>query len=183
MIDTTRRGFLAHAGALASALLAGADIAHAQTGRAWPDKAVRVISPYGAGGSNDISARILAEELGKRLGHPFVVENKPGAGTRVGNELVARAAPDGYTLLQGNINNSLNDLLLNDACCKLNEALVPVTRLFSSPLVMVVNPKVQANDLKSYVALAKAQPELLTFASGGPGAITQLLGEKVKLAA
>src|SRR6188508_716300 len=99
MNDTTRRSFLVHAGALASAPLAGTGIAQAQTGRAWTDKPVRVISPYGAGGSNDISARILAEELGKRLGQPFLVENKPGAGTRLGNELVARAAPDGHTVL------------------------------------------------------------------------------------
>ncbi|MFZ8485894.1 tripartite tricarboxylate transporter substrate-binding protein, partial [Staphylococcus aureus] len=78
------------------------------------------------------------------------------------------------------INNALNDLLSNDACCKLNEALIPVTRLTSTPLVMVVHPSVPANTLREYIALAKSRPDFMTYASGGTGAITQLLGEKVK---
>jgi tripartite-type tricarboxylate transporter receptor subunit TctC len=94
---------------------------------------------------------------------------------------VARSAPDGYTLLHANINNSLNDILTNDACCKLNEALVPVTMLTSTPLVMVINPALGPKTLKDYLAAAKADPAKFTFASGGTGSITQLIGTKVNL--
>ncbi len=154
--------------------------AQAQT---WPAKPIRLVVPAVAGSAVDVQARRVAPGLAEALGQPIVIDNRPGANSAIGAREVARAPADGYTLLQGNINNSLNDLLSADPCCRLNEALVPITMLFSSPLVMVVNPKVAAADLKSYIALAKAQPQLLTYASGGPGAITQLLGEKVKLAA
>jgi tripartite-type tricarboxylate transporter receptor subunit TctC len=94
---------------------------------------------------------------------------------------VARAAPDGYTLLQAVVNNALNDLLTPDPCCLLNDKLIAVTRLYTTPLVMVVHPSVAAKDLKEYVALAKAKPDDLTYASGGPGAITQMVGELLKV--
>jgi len=168
---------------LAAAVAAALVLCGAAQAQTWPAKPIRLVVPAVAGSAVDVQARRVATDLAEALGQPIVIDNRPGANSAIGAREVARATPDGYTLLQGNINNSLNDLLLGDACCKLNEALVPITRLFSSPLVMVVNPKVQASDLKGYIALAKAQPQLLTFASGGPGAITQLLGEKVKLAA
>jgi tripartite-type tricarboxylate transporter receptor subunit TctC len=95
----------------------------------------------------------------------------------------ARAAPDGHTLLQAVVNNALNDLLTPDACCRLNDRLVPVTRLISTPLVMVVHPSVPANSVKEYVALAKSKPNQLTYASGGTGAITQMVGELLKATA
>ena len=94
----TRRRFIGRAaGTFVLGALAANRVALAQAD--WPDRTVRLVSPYGPGGSNDISARILAEALGNRLGQQFIVENKPGAGTRLGNEMVARAAPDGSTFL------------------------------------------------------------------------------------
>jgi tripartite-type tricarboxylate transporter receptor subunit TctC len=110
-----------------------------------------------------------------------VVENRPGANSAIGAREAARAAPDGHTLFHANINNSLNDLLTRDACCLLNEALIPITKLTSTPLVMVVYPGLGVKSLKEYLALGKSQPQSLTFASGGNGSITQLLGTKINL--
>lgn len=153
---------------------------HAQT---YPNKLIRIIEPAGPGSAVDVFARLLSPGLTEGLGRPVIIENRPGANSTIGAKEVARSAPDGYTLLHGNINNSLNDLLSADTCCRLNEALIPVTRLTSTPLVMVVHPSVPAANLKEYIALAKSKPQVLTFASGGLGSITQLLGEKVKTSA
>jgi tripartite-type tricarboxylate transporter receptor subunit TctC len=150
---------------------------HAQ---AYPTKLIKLIEPAGPGSAVDVFARQLSPGLSEGLGKPVIIENRPGANSAIGAKEVARSPADGYTLLHGNINNSLNDLLSADTCCRLNEALVPVTRLTSTPLVMVVHPSVPAANLKEYLALAKAKPQFLTFASGGTGSITQLLGEKVK---
>jgi tripartite-type tricarboxylate transporter receptor subunit TctC len=162
--------------------VAGAPAALAQA-PAWPTKAVRIIEPAGPGSAVDVFARKLSTPLQEKLGQPVVVENRPGANSAIGAREVARSAPDGYTLLHANINNSLNDILTNDSCCKLNEALVPVTMLTSTPLVMVVNPGLGPKTLKDYLAAAKADPAKLTFASGGTGSITQLIGTKVNLLA
>jgi tripartite-type tricarboxylate transporter receptor subunit TctC len=94
----------------------------------------------------------------------------------------ARAAPDGYTLYQGVINNAINDVLTPDPCCILIDKLAPVTRLISTSLVMVVHPSVPASSVKEYVALAKSKPNALTYASGGPGSITEMIGELLKYA-
>jgi tripartite-type tricarboxylate transporter receptor subunit TctC len=98
----------------------------------------------------------------------------------IGAREAARSAPDGHTLFQAVVNNALNDLVTPDPCCLLNERLVPVTRLISTPLVMVVHPSVPANSVKEYVALARSKPNELTYASGGTGAITQMVGELLK---
>jgi len=148
--------------------------------QAFPSKPVRIIVPAVAGSAVDVQARRVAPMLSELLGQSVIIENRPGGNSAIGAREVARAAPDGYTLLHGNVNNSLNDLLSADKCCRLNDALIPVSKMFSTPLVMVVNPSVAAGNLKEYLSLAKAKPEFLTFASGGPGAITQLLGEKIK---
>ena len=146
----------------------------------YPVKSIRIVVPAVPGSAVDVNARRIGPGLTEALGQSIVVENRAGANSAIGAREVARAAPDGYTLLHGNINNSLNDLLSADNCCRLNEALIPVVKLFSTPLVMVVHPSVPANTLKEFIALGKSQPQLLTFASGGIGAITQLLGEKIK---
>lgn len=178
MNDTTRRSFLAHGGALAAALLTGADLAHAQTGRAWPDKPVRVISPYGAGGSNDISARILAEELGRRLGQPFLVENKPGAGTRVGNEFVARAAPDGYTLLYVAAPYAVAESLYGKLSYDPRKDLRAVSLTAVAPVFLIVNADSPFKTPADLVAYGKANKERgLTFASPGSGSGPHLAAE------
>ena len=169
----------------ATILLVAATVALLSTAQAqsWPSKSIRFVEPAGPGSAVDVFARKLAPPLSEALGQSIVIDNRPGANSAIGAREVARAPADGHTWLHANINNSLNDLLSNDNCCRLGQELLPVTRLTSTPLVMVVHPSVPANNLKEYIALAKAQPQLLTFASGGTGAVTQLLGEKIKSAA
>lgn len=151
--------------------------------QAFPNKTIRIIEPAGPGSAVDVFARKLTPGLAEKLGQPVVVENRAGANSAIGAREVARSAPDGYTLLHANINNSLNDILTNDPCCRLNEALLPVTKLTSTPLVMVINPALGVKTWKDYLALAKSQPQNVTFASGGAGSITQLLGVKINLTA
>lgn len=163
--------------AVVAALALVAGLANAQT---YPSKPVRWIVPTGAGSAVDVTARRVAPKLSEALGQPVVVENRPGANSMIAAREAARSAPDGHTLLQAVVNNALNDLLTPDPCCLLNEKLVAVTRLISTPLVMVVHPGVPATSVKEYVALAKSRPNQLTYASGGTGAITQMVGELLK---
>ena len=151
--------------------------------QSYPTKPVHWIVPTGPGSALDVVARRVAPKLSDGLGQPVIVENKPGANSMIGAREVARSAPDGYTLFQGLINNVLNDLLTPDPCCVLNEKFVPVTRILSTPLVMVVHPSVPASSVKDYVAFAKANPNKLTYASGGNGAVTQMIGELLKFTA
>src|SRR5260221_8594392 len=165
---------------LVVAAIALASTANAQT---YPTKPVRWIVPTGPGSAVDVNARRVTPRLGEALGQPVIVENRPGANSMIGAREAARSAPDGYTLYQAVVNNAINDALAPDPCCTLNDKLVPLTRLYTTPLVMVVHPSVGANTLKEYVALAKAKPNSLTYASGGTGAITPMVGELVKLTA
>jgi tripartite-type tricarboxylate transporter receptor subunit TctC len=155
-----------------------ASVASAQN---FPTKPLRWVVPTGPGSAVDVTARRIAPKLADALGQPVIVDNRPGANSMIGAREAARATPDGHTLFQAVVNNALNDLLVPDDCCKLNEKLVPVTRLVSTPLVMVVHPSVAANSVKEYVALAKSKPNQLTYASGGNGAITQMAGELLKI--
>ena len=159
------------------ALVVFAGVAGAQS---YPSKPVRWIVPTGPGSAVDVTARRIAPKLSDSLGQPVIVENRPGANSMIGAREVARSAPDGHTLFQAVVNNALNDLLTPDACCILNDKLVAVTRLISTPLVMVVHPSVSATSVKDYVALASSKPDELTYASGGSGAITQMVGELLK---
>src|SRR5712692_2468224 len=122
--------------------------------QAWPAKPIRWIVPTGPGSAVDVNARRIAPRLAEALGQPVIVENKAGANSMIGAREAARAAPDGYTIYQAVVNNAINDALAPDPCCVLNDRLVPVTRLYTTPLVMVVHPSVGANTLKEYVALA-----------------------------
>ena len=160
--------------------LAALVVSGSSLGQAYPSKPVRWIVPTGAGSAVDVTARRVAPKLSAALGQPVVVENRPGANSMIAAREAARAPADGHTLLQAVVNNALNDLLTPDPCCLLNDKLVAVTRLISTPLVMVVHPGVPAKDVKEYVALAKSQPNQLTYASGGTGAITQMVGELLK---
>jgi tripartite-type tricarboxylate transporter receptor subunit TctC len=165
---------------LLAALVLSASLANAQS---YPSKPVRWIVPTGPGSAVDVNARRVTPKLAEALGQPVIVENRPGANSMIGAREAARSAPDGYTLYQAVVNNAINDALAPDPCCVLNDKLVAVTRLYTTPLVMVVHPGVQAATLKDYVAFAKANPTTLTYASGGAGAITQMVGELLKLTA
>jgi tripartite-type tricarboxylate transporter receptor subunit TctC len=164
---------------LATALIVASLNVQAQP---WPAKPIRIIVPAVGGSAVDVGMRRVAPKLAEALGQPVIVENRPGANSMIGAREAARAPADGYTLLHVNINNAFNDLLAPDPCCRLNQELVPISRMFASPMVMVVNPSVPATTLREYIALAKAKGQSITFASGGTGSLTQLVGETLKVA-
>lgn len=143
----------------------------------WPERPVRMISPYGAGGSNDISGRILAERLGKRLNQRFIVENKPGAATRIANEFVARAPADGYTMLYAAapfaVVESLYDKLSYDPAADFQ----PVTLAVVAPVFLIVNASLPVKTVADFIRYAKSKPEGLTIASPGAGSGPHLTGE------
>lgn len=165
------------------ALLLALVLAAPALAQPYPTKPIRWIVPTGPGSAVDVQARRVAPKLGEALGQAIVVENRPGANSMIGAREAVRAAPDGYTVFQAVVNNAINDALAPDPCCVLNDKLVPVTRLYITPLVMVVNPAVPAKTLQEFVALARSKPNELTYASGGSGAITQMIGEQLKLLA
>jgi tripartite-type tricarboxylate transporter receptor subunit TctC len=142
--------------------------AHAQSD--WPGgKIIRIVVPFPPGGTYDIVARLLVQPLGTALGSSIIVENKPGAGTNIGTEMVTRASPDGLTLLMGGIPNAINETLYPKLNFNLKKDLVGVTLVASLPNVLVVNPDVPAKTLAEFVALNRANPGKITFASGGIG--------------
>jgi tripartite-type tricarboxylate transporter receptor subunit TctC len=146
----------------------------------WPTKPVRIIVPFAAGGPADIYARAIGEKVGAALGQPFVVENRPGGGAIAGTDAVATSAPDGYTLLMMSNTHTVNESLIKDKPYALLRDLVPVAPVNSSDLVMVVHPSVPANTLAEFIALAKAKPGVLNYASSGPGTPYHMAGELFK---
>ena len=148
--------------------------------QAYPARAVKLIVPYGVGGPADIYGRFLASKLQDTLSHPFVVEDRPGGGSIVGSDAVAKSAPDGYTLLVMSNTHTVNESLLPNRPYQLLRDFVPVAPINYSDLVMVVNPSVKANTLAEFIALAKAQPGKLNYASSGPGTPYHMAGELFK---
>lgn len=143
----------------------------------WPSRPVRLISPYGAGGANDISARILAEHLRGTLGQQFVVENKPGAGTRIANEMVSRAAPDGYTVLYAAAPYATAEALYGKLPFDPRKDLKPVAMVALAPLFLIVNAQSPFKTLKDFIAYGKSRPDGLTFASPGAGSQPHLAAQ------
>jgi tripartite-type tricarboxylate transporter receptor subunit TctC len=136
----------------------------------WPNgQVVKIVVPFAPGGTVDIVTRFLVQPLSEALKTTVIVENKPGAGTNLGTEMVVRAAPDGLTLLMGGIPNAINETLYPKLNFKVQRDLVGVTLVASLPNVLVVNPNVPAKTLAEFVALNKAKPGEITFASGGIG--------------
>jgi tripartite-type tricarboxylate transporter receptor subunit TctC len=151
----------------------------------YPSKPVKIVVPYAPGGPNDIVARLLAEKLTQANGQTFLVENRPGGGSNIGAEAVAKAAPDGYTLLIAATSHSINMTLFPKDNLKydLLKDFAPVTLLMTGPLVLVTNPSVPAKNVKEFVALAKGKPGKMTFGSSGNGASTHLAGEMLNQSA
>ena len=149
----------------------------------YPVRPVRVIVPYSPGGSSDTVARVLAQKLGETFAQQFVIDNRPGASGSLGREIVAKAAPDGYTLLVGDSPHTINVHVLRHVPYDPIRDFTPITLLASAPQVLVVHPAFPAQTLKDLVAAARAAPRKLNYGSGGSGAITHLTGELFKLAA
>ena len=167
--------------ALGLACLAGT--AGAALAQAFPSRPLKLVVPYAAGGSTDQLARAIAEPLGRALGQPVVVENKPGGNTIIGADAVAKAAPDGHTLFMGSSASlAVNPLLYSRLPYNPRADFAGVSMLAASPLVMVVPAELPATTLKSFVDLAKAKPGALNFASVGNGNPLHLAGELFKVA-
>src|SRR5206468_10245067 len=167
-----RRQFL-HLAAGAAALPALSRIARAQ---AYPSRPVRIIVGFAAGGTSDITARLIAQSLSERLGQPFVVENRPGAGTNIGTEAVVKSPPDGYTLLLVTPPNAINATLYQNLNYNFIRDIVPVAGIMSVPNVMVVNPSVPAKTVPDFIAYAKANPSKINMASPGNGSSPHVAG-------
>ena len=146
--------------------------------QAWPSRPIKVVVPFTAGGSTDTVARIMAEKLTTRLGQPVIVENKAGAGGAIGSDFVAKSPPDGYTLLVGTSSTmAIIPHLYSKPPYDPTREFVPVVLLGTADIDIVINPKVPARTVKELLAYARANPGKLTFASGGNGSISHLLGE------
>jgi tripartite-type tricarboxylate transporter receptor subunit TctC len=174
-----RRRFL-HLAAGALALPAVSRVAVAQ---AYPSRPVRLVVSFPAGGVNDILARLMGQWLSERLGQPFVIENRPGAGTNIGTEAVVRAAADGYTLLLVSPANAINATLYDKLSFNFMRDIAPVASIVSMPLVLVVHPSFQVASVSELVAYAKANPGKLNMASGGNGSAGHVTGELFKMMA
>jgi tripartite-type tricarboxylate transporter receptor subunit TctC len=163
---------------LAAFVLSAALSATAQT---WPSRPVTLVVPFPPGGGTDTGARILAEQLGRRWGQTVVVENKAGAAGQIGADSVAKAKPDGQTLLMGNIGTqAINPALYKKLPYDANKAFVPITLVAELPLAMMVNPAVPAQTVKEFIAYAKSRPGMLSYSSSGAGGGPHLAAEMFK---
>jgi len=165
-----------------AALLAHVPAAQSAPDKSYPNRPVTLVVGYAAGGATDIVARLAARALTEKLGQTFVVENRAGANSNIGAEAVYRAAPDGYTLYVGSIANTVNQTLYPDLPYKFDHAFAPVGLLATVPNILVVNPKVAANNVGEFIALARKNPGKVTCASSGAGSSIHLSCEMFKLA-
>ena len=146
----------------------------------YPSRVVRIIVPFGAGGPADVYARILAKYLSDETKQSFVVEDRPGAGSLIGTDAVAKSAPDGYTLLLMSNTHTTNESLLSNKPYELMRDFLPVATINYSDLLMVVHPSVPAKTVAEFIALAKKDPGKLNYASSGPGTPYHMAGELFK---
>ncbi|HEV8518071.1 MAG TPA: tripartite tricarboxylate transporter substrate binding protein [Burkholderiales bacterium] len=169
--------------AIAAALAAAVLASSSGFAQSYPGKTIRVIVPYAAGGNTDFTARVIATKLSEVFGQQIAVENRPGGATNIGSELVAKAPPDGYTLLMGGAANAINMTLFAKPPYDTLRDFTPVVWCVQGANVLAVHPSVPAKNLKELIALAKARPGLLNFASSGIGSSNQMGGELLKLMA
>jgi tripartite-type tricarboxylate transporter receptor subunit TctC len=165
--------------ALAAVLLAALPAA-AQN---YPAKAVRIIVPYAAGGNTDITARAVGSKLAEVFGQQVIVDNRPGGATNIGSELAARAAPDGYTIFMGGASNAINMSLYAKPPYDTLRDFAPISLCVKGANVLSTHPSLPARNLKELIALAKARPGKLNFASSGLGSSNQMAGELLKVMA
>jgi len=146
----------------------------------YPSRTVKLVVPFGAGGPADVYARVLAKYMSDETKQSFVVEDRPGAGSIIGTDAVAKSTPDGYTLLVMSNTHTTNESLLPNKPFQLMRDFVPVATINYSDLLMVVHPSVQAKNVKEFIDLAKKDPGKLNYASSGPGTPYHMAGELFK---
>jgi len=179
MMKLSRRAFL-HLTAGAAALPVLPRIAGAQT---YPSRPVRWIVGFTPAGGNDIVARLMGQWLTERLGQPFVIENRPGAGTNIATEAVVHAPPDGYTLLLANLANAINSALYEKLNFNFVRDIAPVAGISQAPLVMAVHPSFPAKTVAEFIAHAKSKPGRINMGSAGIGSAGHLAGELFQMMA
>jgi tripartite-type tricarboxylate transporter receptor subunit TctC len=179
MMKPARRRFL-HLAAGAAALPVVSRIARAQT---YPWRPVRWIVGFTPAGGNDIVARLMGQWLSERLGQPFVIENRPGAGTNIATEAVVNAPPDGYTLLLANLANAINATLYERLNFNFIHDIAPVAGISRAPLIMVIHPSVPVATVPEFIAYAKTHPGKVNMGSAGIGSAGHLAGELFKMMA
>ena len=160
--------------ALLGCILGGA--ASAALAQAYPNKPIKLIVPFAPGGFTDVVARIMGQKLSVSLGQPFVIENKAGAGSTIGTDFVAKAAPDGYTLVMVSTTHVISPAIYPKLPYDPIKSFTPVGKLVDSAYVLLVNPKVPANNVAEFIALAKAAPDKIHYASSGNGSAQHLMG-------
>ncbi|WP_137176985.1 tripartite tricarboxylate transporter substrate binding protein [Roseomonas sp. AR75] len=170
-----RRHLLAAAGAL--------PVAGRARAQSYPDRPLRIVVPFGPGGGTDNLVRVIEAPMRAAFGQTLVIENRAGAGGTIGTEIVARAAPDGYTVLVTDSSYAINPSLFPSLPFDPAKDLVPVSLLATGPVILLAHPSLPVNTVQELVALAKAQPGALNYASGGNGASTHLAGELLKMVA
>jgi tripartite-type tricarboxylate transporter receptor subunit TctC len=178
-VTLQRRRFIELAAA-AAALPALSTFADAES---YPTRPVRMIVGYHAGGVSDILARIVGQRLSQRLGQPFIIENRPGAGSNIATEYVVRAHPDGYTLLLDGVANAINVTLYSDLSFNFVRDIAPVALIERAPMVMEVHPSLPATTVAEFIAYAKANPGKINMASAGTGGGSHVAGELFKMMA
>ena len=170
-LTKTLRGFVAGTLALVCASVIAAD---------FPKEVVKLVVPSGAGGTNDLVARLLAPKLAEKLGSPFVVENKPGAGGIIGTDSVAKAKADGHTLLVTSSVHTVAPSVFKSLPYDAIKDFTPITTLVSVPMVLVGSPQLPVSSMNELLSLAKSQPGKLQFGSAGNGTLNHLLGELLR---
>jgi tripartite-type tricarboxylate transporter receptor subunit TctC len=156
---------------------------HLARGQAYPTKPVRLIVPFAPGGNTDLIARLMGQWLSERLGQPFVVENRPGAGTNIGTEVVVRAPADGYTLLMVHPPSAINATLYEKLNFNFIRDIAPVVGIVRAPFVMEVNPSIPAKSVPELIAFAKTNPSKISMASAGIGSGPHVAGELFQMMA
>ena len=157
-------------------VLAVAGTAAAADNAPYPSRPVKLVVPFAPGGFTDVTARILGQKLSEAMGQQFVIENKPGAGSTIGSDLVAKAPPDGYTLLMVSTTHVISPWIYKHLPYDPLKSFTVVGKLVDSPYVLLVHPKVKAKNVQEYIALAKAHPEEVHYASSGNGSSQHLMG-------
>ena len=162
--------------ALAVAFATAAVAGHAQDAASYPNKPVKIIVPFAPGGGSDFMGRLLAKQLSEKLGQPFIVENKPGAGGNLGAEIAVKSPADGYTLMLTAASYTVNPYVYKVPFDSLKD-ITPIAQLARGPFIIAVTPSLPAKSLKELVDLAKKQPGKLSYASAGSGSITHVASE------
>ena len=163
------------------AIFCAATIPSVGLAQTYPNKPIRIIVPFAAGGAVDVVARAVGQRMSEQMGNPVIIENKPGASANLGAELVAKAQPDGYTLLMGANGLATNMTLFRNLAFDTLKDFAPVARIGYAPLVLVVEASFPAKSLKDLIALAKAKPGTLNYGTAGNGQSGHLASELLKL--